>query len=166
MITKFVEWFKGRWANCDRVRTISVIAGITLGASVSWYLNIPVPPWIEIHEVQATYARGSKVVNVSGSYTAARICSRLEQGTMPGSPEPLVWRQEVRGTGAEVVQYAPRPASPTLEVGTHSFVTEIPLNEGISPDGWSVAVIVSCDTEPYAVRSKSVAVEYLPAQSS
>lgn len=151
--------------NISRPVWVSALVGVLIGAAISWWINSPIPPWIEIDEVSATYVRGSRLVNVAGEYTARRTCSREEQGTLSKSPEPLLWRQEVQGTGPEIVQYAQRPDPPVLQIGTHPFVTDLPLDEGIDPDGWRISVIVSCDTEPYAVRSKSVEVEYLPAST-
>lgn len=140
------------------------IVGVIIGAAVSWWINRPIPPWIEFNSVEAIYIEGSQVVNVYGVYTARKVCSKQEQETAEEAPPPLVWRQEVRGTGSEIVSYAPRPDPPSLQLGTHKFRTQIPLNEGIEPDGWSVSITVSCDTEALAVRSKPAYVQYLVEQ--
>lgn len=143
---------------------VFVAFGLVVGFAASWWINHPTPPWLEFHSIAAIYERGSTVVKVRGVYTAHKECSREGQNVQQSSPAPLVWRQEVEGTGPEVVSYAPRPEAPELKIGTHEFFTEIPLNEGISPDGWHVAVLVSCGTEPLAIRSRSEPVKFIASR--
>lgn len=137
--------------------------GIGAGWGIAWWLN---QPWLEFHDVTSTYTRGSKVVKVTGMYSSTKECSRKEENTRRGAPDPLVWRQEVEGTGAEVVYYGPRPRAPELKIGTHSFAIEIPMTEGIEPDGWKVAVLVSCGSEPLAIRSNSVPVVFIGPEAN
>jgi hypothetical protein len=153
------------WLRQRKSLIVLAVSCATGGAAVSWWLNQPIPPWISFPELRATYERGSKTVDVSGIYTARKTCSRDEQDVRPGEHNPLVWRQEVQGTGPEIIQYAPSPAPPKLERGTHPFYTFIPLTEGIEPDGWQVSILVTCANEP-AIRSHQTKVEYRPAREN
>lgn len=139
----------------------AAVAAGAIGFGIGVWSSMPTPPWIEFGPVEATYVRGSNKIIVSGVYTARKECSRAEQNTPPSGPDPLQWAQRVEGTGPEIVSYAPRPTPPKLEIGTHRFVQEIPLTEGIEPDGWRVQVTVSCAQEPYAIRSRSATVRYI-----
>lgn len=141
------------------------VAGVG-GFAFGVWMNQPTPPWIEFESIAATYEAGSEKVVVTGVYTARKTCSREEQNTPDTAADPLNWAQRVEGTGPEIVNYAPRPGPPDLKVGTHPFEQEIPLTGGILPDGWRVQVTVSCAQEPFAIRSRSVKVLYLPPPDS
>lgn len=139
--------------------TLAVLACFAAGLSVSWWLNRPDPPWLVFTDISATYEPGSTVIKVTGTYTATRTCPPTEN---PNQADPLEWEQRVKGTKrAPVAIYAPQPEAPKLEKGTHRFAQEIPLEKGILPDGWHVSVLVTCAKEPFAIRSKSVPVEFV-----
>ena len=144
------------WIKDAALLLVAVATGVLLG----WWVTRPTEPWLEFKSVHATYEPGSSVIHVSGEYKATRTCSRAEQDTKPAAPDPLIWRQEVLGTGPQVVVYAPRPDPPELRVGMHGFQQQIPLETGILPDGWVVSVTVSCSDEPFAIRSRSTVVEF------
>jgi len=138
-----------------------LLCGAVAGFAGSWWINRPEPPWLWFPEVNATYVPGTRVVDVSGRYVATKTCAPTD-----GEPNPLIWRQEVEGSGPELVQYAPRPAPPDLIIGEHGFQTEIPLTEGIAPDGWEVSILVTCTNEPFAIRSNAARVRFLPKQAT
>jgi hypothetical protein len=137
----------------------TVVLCFVAGLMVSWWVNRPVPPWLEFGDVQANYVKGSRAIQVEGTYTATKTCDG--NGGMDDGREPLIWRQEVEGSGPQIVNYAPRPAPPDLQLGTHEFRTEIPLDEGIDPDGWRVSILVTCTETPFAIRSESATVTYV-----
>jgi hypothetical protein len=146
----------GRSTSCAIVW--SMVIGATIGAVSQWWFG---RPWIEFHGISATYIPGGDRIFVTGEYDARKTCSREEENTPLSAPDPLVWRQEVSGTGSEIISYAPVPDAPDLDIGTHRFWQEIPLVKGINPDGWSVAITVSCSNEPVAIRSRSSIVQFI-----
>lgn len=161
MQTAFERWRARKWS--VKLTVVVVLCSVA-GFALSWWINRPQPPWLTFTDIRATYEPGSTVIEVTGTYTATRTCPPTGE---PNEADPLEWRQEVTGTQRQpLASYAPQPAPPVLETGTHGFAQEIPLNEGINPDGWSVAVLASCAKEPFAVRSKSVEVEFIEKEVS
>ena len=120
--------------------TGAVSAAVGLGGG--YWLALPPPPWLTFHEVRASYVPGSNVITVDGRYRARNVCAKDDD--VPGTTNPLVWRAEVVGSGPEIVQLGTTPPPPILELGDNKFKTAIQLTEGISPDGWVMAMLVTC----------------------
>ena len=119
----------------------ALLVSAAIGLGIGWWLGSPPPPWLAFPEVRATYVPGSNVVEVTGLYRARNTCTKDDAA---GSMNPLVWRAEVVGSGPEIAQVGTIPPPPNLTLGEHPFKTAIELTEGISPDGWVVAMLVTC----------------------
>lgn len=131
---RLVRWFRANPVSIS----MSLLIGSLCGFALGFWLTYQPPAWIEFADLKASHVLGSKVISVSGKYLVNRECD---------SQRPVIWRTEALATDGQVAIYGPRPEPPPLTLGSHEYVSEIPLKEDISPDGWAVSVITTCSNE-------------------